>query len=74
MMNVFAASGIVMWPLLLFSLLAIALIIERLIFWLRISHSQTPMLRHVLCSYRIEGLRLGMATQAPGSDDGAEVE
>ncbi|NJN31466.1 MAG: MotA/TolQ/ExbB proton channel family protein [Synechococcales cyanobacterium RM1_1_8] len=52
MMTVFAAGGMVMWPLLFFSLLAIALIIERLVFWLRISRNQTPMLRRVLRSYR----------------------
>jgi len=30
--RIFAAGGIVMWPLLVFSLVAIALIVERLIF------------------------------------------
>lgn len=51
MLTVFAAGGIVMWPLLLFSLLAIALIIERLVFWLRISRNQAPLLRRVLQTY-----------------------
>jgi len=41
-----------MWPLLVFSLLAIALIIERIIFWLRISQNQVPILRKVLRTYR----------------------
>lgn len=52
MVSVFAAGGIVMWPLLAFSLVAIALIIERLIFWLRISRNQVPILRRVLRTYR----------------------
>lgn len=52
MLTVFAAGGVVMGPLLLFSLVAIALIIERLIFWLRISRSQAPLLRRVLQTYQ----------------------
>ncbi len=50
--TIFAAGGIVMWPLLVFSILAIALIIERLIFWSRINRRQRPVIQAVLNTYR----------------------
>jgi len=38
--NLFAAGGVVMWPLLAFSVLGFALIIERVAFWWRINRRQ----------------------------------
>lgn len=50
--TIFAAGGIVMWPLLGFSILAIALVIERLIFWVRLNRRQRPVMQDVLLTYR----------------------
>lgn len=50
--TVFAAGGIVMWPLLGFSILAIALIIERTLFWFRINRRQRPVMQDILRTYR----------------------
>ena len=50
--NLFAAGGVVMWPLLGFSVLALALIIERIAFWLRINRRQGRVVREVLNLYR----------------------
>jgi biopolymer transport protein ExbB len=50
--NLFAAGGIVMWPLLGFSVLAIALIIERIAFWARVNRRQNRVVRDVLNLYR----------------------
>ncbi len=47
----FAAGGVVMWPLLVFSIVAIALILERIIFWQRVTKRQKPMIRDVLRLY-----------------------
>jgi biopolymer transport protein ExbB len=52
--NLFVAGGVVMWPLLGFSVLAIALIIERAIFWVRINKRQRRIIREVLNLYRLE--------------------
>lgn len=54
--NLFAAGGVVMWPLLGFSILAIALIIERVIFWLRINRRQRRVIREVLNLYRLDNV------------------
>ena len=50
--NLFAAGGIVMYPLLAFSLAAIALIIERCLFWYKISRRQRRAIRDILAAYR----------------------
>ncbi len=50
--NLFAAGGVVMWPLLGFSVVAIALIIERLVFWVRINKRQSRVVKDVLNLYR----------------------
>ena len=50
--STFAAGGIVMWPLLLFSVVAIALIVERLVFWLRINRRQRVVMQDILRTYR----------------------
>ncbi|MCA1993802.1 MAG: MotA/TolQ/ExbB proton channel family protein [Coleofasciculus sp. S288] len=47
----FVAGGIVMVPLLAFSLLAIALILERLIFWQQVTKRQRRVVRDVLNLY-----------------------
>ena len=50
--NWFAAGGEVMWPLLGFSILAIALILERLIFWSKVLKSTDRLVRESLSLYR----------------------
>jgi biopolymer transport protein ExbB len=50
--NLFAAGGVVMWPLLACSILAVTLIIERLMFWLRVNRRQHRVVREVLQLYR----------------------
>jgi biopolymer transport protein ExbB len=50
--NWFAAGGVVMLPLLGFSILAVALIIERITFWLRITRRQDRLVRDVLVLYK----------------------
>lgn len=50
--QLFEAGGIVMVPLLLFSVTAIALSIERAIFWLRISRRQRSVVKEILQAYR----------------------
>lgn len=54
--NLFAAGGIVMWPLLAFSVLGGALIIERIRFWVRINQRQSRVVRDVLNLYRLDNL------------------
>jgi biopolymer transport protein ExbB len=54
--NIFAAGGVVMWPLLAFSLLGVALIIERIIFWVRISNRQNKVVPEVLQLYRLDNV------------------
>lgn len=49
--ELFWAGGIVMFPLLGFSIVAIALIVERLIFWFRINRRQRKVARDVLRVY-----------------------
>lgn len=50
--NLFTAGGVVMIPLLGFSVLAVMLIIERISFWVRINRRQRPVVREVLTLYR----------------------
>lgn len=47
----FIAGGVVMVPLLVFSLLAIALILERILFWQRVTKRQNRVVRDVLNLY-----------------------
>ncbi len=54
--NLFAAGGIVMWPLLTFSVLGVALIIERIRFWVRINQRQSRVVRDVLNLYRLDNV------------------
>lgn len=52
--QLFTAGGIVMWPLLLCSVLAIALIAERIAFWYRVQTRQPRFLRDIIQLYRHE--------------------
>jgi biopolymer transport protein ExbB len=54
--NLFAAGGVVMWPLLAFSVLGVALIIERIRFWVRINKRQSRVVRDVLNLYRLDNV------------------
>ncbi|BAY16550.1 MotA/TolQ/ExbB proton channel [Anabaenopsis circularis NIES-21] len=54
--NLFVAGGVVMWPLLGFSLLAVALIIERVLFWIRITNRQNSVVKEVLKLYRSDNV------------------
>ncbi|MBE9207416.1 MotA/TolQ/ExbB proton channel family protein [Nostoc sp. LEGE 06077] len=54
--NLFAAGGVVMWPLLGFSVLAVALIIERVLFWIRITNRQNRIVKEVLKLYRSDNV------------------
>ncbi|WP_066380336.1 MotA/TolQ/ExbB proton channel family protein [Anabaena sp. CA = ATCC 33047] len=56
MNNLFTVGGIVMWPLLGFSLLAVALIIERMIFWVRLTRKQNRVVKEVLNFYRLDNI------------------
>lgn len=56
MNQLFTAGGVVMWPLLAFSVLAIALIIERVRFWYRINTRQHRVVREVLNLYRLDNV------------------
>ncbi|MEA5550370.1 MotA/TolQ/ExbB proton channel family protein [Anabaena cylindrica UHCC 0172] len=50
--NLFKDGGVVMWPLLFFSVLAVALIMERITFWVKLSGRQNRVVREVLNFYR----------------------
>jgi biopolymer transport protein ExbB len=50
--NLFALGGVVMFPLLGLSILATALILERILFWLRVARRQDRIVREVLALYR----------------------
>ncbi|ELR96760.1 MotA/TolQ/ExbB proton channel family protein [Gloeocapsa sp. PCC 73106] len=54
--NFFLAGGIVAWPLLAFSCIAVALIIERLWFWFRVKTREIPMVKEILRVYTVDPL------------------
>ncbi len=54
--NLFVAGGVVMWPLLAFSVLAVALIIERVRFWVKVNTRQSRAVREVLNLYRLDNV------------------
>jgi biopolymer transport protein ExbB len=66
--NLFTAGGVVMWPLLGFSVLAAALIIERIIFWGRINNRQNKVVREVLQLYRLNNV-VGALDKLQKNDD-----
>ncbi|MEM7552928.1 MAG: MotA/TolQ/ExbB proton channel family protein [Cyanobacteria bacterium P01_A01_bin.84] len=50
--HLLTVGGVVMIPLLVFSVLALALIVERIVFWIKISTRQKPLINKVLSYYR----------------------
>jgi biopolymer transport protein ExbB len=50
--NIFSAGGVVMYPLLGFSVLAVALIIERVLFWIQINGPQQQVVKEVVHLYK----------------------
>ncbi len=52
MSNLFLAGGVVMFPLLGFSILAMALILERAMFWSQVAQKQERLIQEVLALYR----------------------
>ncbi|BAZ09762.1 MotA/TolQ/ExbB proton channel [Calothrix sp. NIES-4071] len=50
--NIFTAGGVVMYPLLGFSVLAVSLIIERVLFWMQINGRQERVVKEVLSLYK----------------------
>jgi len=52
MSNLFLAGGVVMFPLLGFSILAMALILERTIFWSQVAQKQNKLIQEILALYR----------------------
>lgn len=55
--NIWTAGGIVSIPLLGFSLLAVTLIVERVIFWLKIKRKQRRIVKEALSLYRTDAYR-----------------
>ncbi|MCU0570450.1 MAG: MotA/TolQ/ExbB proton channel family protein [Oculatellaceae cyanobacterium Prado106] len=51
LVELFWAGGAVMFPLLAFSIVAIALIVERMVFWVRVNRRQKKVVRDVLRTY-----------------------
>lgn len=64
----FAAGGVVMWPLLGCSILAIALIIERAMFWFRVNRRQRRVVRDVLNLYRVDNADVAVAKLKQNAD------
>ncbi|MEM6598739.1 MAG: MotA/TolQ/ExbB proton channel family protein, partial [Cyanobacteria bacterium P01_C01_bin.69] len=52
LVEIFSAGGIVMWPLLLFSLCAIAITVERALFWFRVKKQERQVVKNILQIYR----------------------
>ncbi|ABW31672.1 MotA/TolQ/ExbB proton channel family protein [Acaryochloris marina] len=50
--QIISDGGVVMLPLMVFSLIVIALVIERLIFWSKLNRNQLPIVRRVFKLYR----------------------
>ncbi len=50
--NWFTTGGVVMWPLLLFSVVTLALVMERSWFWLRLSRQQRQLVGDILTLYQ----------------------
>jgi biopolymer transport protein ExbB len=48
----FQAAGIVAWPLLIFSIVSLALVGERLYFWFRVNLRQPKVMKEILRTYR----------------------
>lgn len=59
--KIFWAGGVVMVPLLLFSILAIALVVERSVFWFKINKRQRRVVRDVLNLYQADEIEAARA-------------
>ena len=70
MIHWFVKGGPVMWPLLLCSIIALGVIIERLTFWLQERRAQDSALVHKLLHLTERGLFEQAAAAAQGSRDG----
>ncbi|MEM8778472.1 MAG: MotA/TolQ/ExbB proton channel family protein [Cyanobacteria bacterium P01_G01_bin.49] len=66
--NFMMAGGIVAWPLSAFSLLGVALIIERISFWYRIKSRQHKVVTTVLKLYRSDQITGAMARLKQNAD------
>jgi biopolymer transport protein ExbB len=60
--DLFEAGGIVMWPLLMCSILSVALATERTIFWLKIYKRQQRLAREILNLYSLNNVVGAMET------------
>ncbi|MDB9312292.1 MotA/TolQ/ExbB proton channel family protein [Spirulina sp. CS-785/01] len=54
--DIFTAGGVVMWPLLAFSLATLTLSLERSLFWLQIERRQKRVTKDILKTYRYSPL------------------
>ncbi|BAZ45691.1 MotA/TolQ/ExbB proton channel family protein [Chondrocystis sp. NIES-4102] len=52
--NIWTAGGIVSYPLLAFSVIAVALIVERITFWVKIKRKQRRIVKQILSIYRTD--------------------
>ncbi|MEM7556577.1 MAG: MotA/TolQ/ExbB proton channel family protein [Cyanobacteria bacterium P01_A01_bin.84] len=66
--KLFQAGGIVMIPLISFSILAIALIIERVLFWVKLNTRQRKVVQEALTFYRRDNLVSAMETLRQNRD------
>ena len=71
--NLFTAGGVVMWLLLLSSVLAVWLIVERIKFWVTISTRQQLVFRNVLNLYRQNNVVSTIDTLRKNPDISARV-
>jgi len=69
MIHWFVKGGPVMWPLVVCSIMALAVIIERLLFWLKERKTHDPQLIHTLLHLTERGLFDEASTSAQGSHD-----
>ncbi len=66
--QLFIAGGVVMWPLLLSSIIAVGLIIERIWFWSKITKRQEKVVKYVLNLYRQNNLVNAIDTLQKNAD------
>jgi biopolymer transport protein ExbB len=69
MLHWFLKGGPVMWPLLLCSIIALAVIVERLAFWIRERRTRAPQLVHKLLHLTERGLVEEAVAAATGTQD-----
>ena len=54
MIKLFISGGLVMWPLLFLSIISLACIIERVLFWLNLKKENNPLKNYILENYKDE--------------------